>query len=487
MTSHESRRGFLLKFAAGLGASVAANACRGNGTSGAAPETIFEFHQFARAQDKDDTAAFQRAFEQIAAIGGGRLHLPARSAPYSISEELLLPPRLSLLGEGGPLLRQLIEGRIIFRGEDIDQLELQGIVFEGQGTSSRYRDPDDGLITAIGKSPISDGSIRSAIVSACEFRNGYSGLCLTGFHGIRVYGNRIDGFRRYGLLVANSTDFIIEDNKIEHGTERGAANAYGIVATGNLSRGQGAADGTIRRNLIRGVPSWDGIMSHQISKLLIQENEILDVRTGIDISTDDEPIENVTIAGNRIVHTVLDSYRGKPALHASILVSSQGAAPPVRGITIKNNTCDLANNAPGLVPAGNAVAAICLDNMQDAVVSGNIIKNLGTAYKGFAGIGIYRPGPSVVVTANTISGTTFYYAIVAQAKSGEIVPGLVISENRFSTTGRPPNFAYFNSARFIDLVFDNNKGHFVHRGFDTSGAGVQVEVRPGPAKALSRR
>jgi len=116
-------------------------------------------------------------------------------------------------------------------------------------------------------------------------------------------------------------------------------NSYGISITGNEAGGVPTKGCSISFNRIWNVPSWDGIMSHDINGLTIVGNDIRNVRTGIDLSLFTNTFDrNLSIANNYIEATTQDLWNGVAASSSGIILDGASSTITFTGAPLAGAT-----------------------------------------------------------------------------------------------------------------------------------------------------
>lgn len=414
----------------------------------------------------DDTAAIQAALDAADDAGGAKVFVVAGT--YLISSELTIYSGTTLVGYGRPKIKQETNGERALVASDASNVTVSGIVFEGVGSATAFN-ADYGLIdftaTVLGGS-------KNIVVENCEVFNAYSAISCVRVDGLWIQRNIVRNFLLYGVLASSSSNFHIDGNNIFDCEETGTANCYGIQATGGDDAPFVQERCSISGNKIHGIAAWDGIMSHGTKDLVIANNTITDVRTGIDLSAVN-PVGNVVIANNFIELTTFDSFSGASGLSAGILVYGQSSAY-LSGCVVTGNIISNFNNIAGAAFAGSLYGAIVLNYINDAIVSGNSIYGIGDSVSGCNGISVFKAEKNLTITGNSVSGSTDDYCIRVQLEIGETVDGVNVSDNLFDTSGSSTAHTLFMDGTFNNVVFHGNATSTTAKNYATISATVNA-------------
>jgi len=423
------------------------------------------------------TAAFENALTALAL--GGTLVVPSKATSYQVNDELTLPSNIEIVGEGRPLIEQITNGKRLFIGSNISNVTLRGFRAKGVGSATVFTSSaSDGLINITSTTLGGSNNIR---IESVEVYETYTGIAATRVQNLWIEKCTIRNFLVYGILASSSYNFSIARNNIYSCDQAGAANAYGISATGNVAAGSPQLRNRIEGNMIVGVPSWDGIMSHQVSNIVISGNLISDVRCGIDLTTSDEVINDIVISNNQVTLTTTDTFAGAAALHNGILVTAESPAVTVQGVVISNNIIIGANKMTGYTYGGNNRGAIGLENVANATVIGNIIRDLGNIDTSYGGVFLYKPGDSVTVTKNTFSGSFAGHPITVQQLDGSATcDQLSLTGNKAKSTATPSAHIRFFSGAFTNLSVTDNVGFVSPMPYILNGTTPSVTMANGP-------
>jgi hypothetical protein len=457
-----------------------------------------EFTSFEREGDQTADLAFRRAFDWVEHQRGGRVRLPANRV-LLLDEEVSLPSGLELIGRKGAVVRQRTAGRRLFVGQDVANVVLAGFAVQGTGPKTLFdpeqrTDPDGVAPRTVTDAALvhfqssRSGTTSDIIIRDVDFSDAFNLLCVRGGQRITIDRCSFSNWMLYAALASGSSHVTVADNRFEECAQSDGFTAYAFSATGDQHRGFPQRRLRFLRNLVRGVPSWDGFMSHEVDDLLVEDNEFYDVRNGIDVTTASGPIANVAIRRNRIFHAKSDPWRGRSAAHFSISVAADPVAPVIRNVAVLENLSQGANTVPGLSSGGYAIGAFVFSRVSALLVSGNRLEGVGNADskllhpKGFDGISIYEPDTDIVVENNTGTGTLDRFFVEISGRIQHPGKNIRVTGNSFTTTGRMPSLTRFASGRFEDVsVF----GNYISSG---SREVSEYQVEPGRAyvRSISR-
>lgn len=346
----------------------------------------------------DSSSAFSSAINI-----GGTITVPPGT--YKITTPAVLTAsNLVLLGIGRPTLLASVNGKHIIGGTALTNVTIDGIIFQGNGSATTPTDSIGGYpATSTGLVTLANSSdIR---ITNCEARSFYNGFAVSNSDRVWILFNRIRNWLVYGVLASEATNFHIDFNNIVGCDQAGAANAYGVSASGNSAGGNAETSCSISFNEIRDIPSWDGIMSHEVQGIRIIGNDIRNVRSGIDLSIaiNNAPMTDVAVSFNYIEATTTDTWAGAAAFHNAILLSGFSATSRSLNAVINGNTCKgfyAITGAPTF--AGNT----CVINVVSAdrvSINNNVISETGTVSTA-AGIYVLGTVNQLSINANIIQG-----------------------------------------------------------------------------------
>jgi hypothetical protein len=404
----------------------------------------------------DDTTAIQAA---ATAAAGGTLLFPEPSVNYKIIATIILPSGITVVGYGRPKIVQSVAGGGVFAVTvtSYSNVTISGLIMEGQGSATLVdSSAEKGAIWIDGNG----GTGTDIRITDCEVSQFYNGISVLYTNRVWIERNHVHKFKLYGVLLSRSTEFHVKDNTIHGSEETGAANSYGISATGDNAGGNTQQRCSIIGNVIYDIKSWDGIMSHDVSNLIIANNHITDVRTGIDVGafTTANIVEKIIITGNYIQATTTDTWSGAGALHFGITVLGKAGSPDaiVYDVSITNNVVNNFNNISGAATAGNNPAAIGLMYCGDGLIANNLISDLGNVDTNYIAVSVYAPQHNISVTGNSANGTYGTYLVrVQHADGADSCAGLMIANNQNTSTSMT-NMVLLHTGTYTGVAVTNN-------------------------------
>ena len=436
----------------------------------------------------DDSAAIQAAVN-----AGVEVIFPAGT--YKVGTPVVLPAGCILTGVGRPTINAVTNGQHIFQAASVATITVRGIKFVGTN-SSTVPTTNVGGVGAANTGLVTLVNVTDARVEDCEFATFYNGLTVQRCTRAWIRDNRVTGFYLHGVLASQTSYFAIDDNVITGCTQAGAVVAYGIHATGDQAGGYTQQLCSISHNKINGVASWDGIMSHDVNGLIVDGNDIRDVRSGIDVGhfAATNVIKNITITGNYIESTATNTWGATGANSFGIAVAGYDATNRVDGATITGNVIRNFFTAAGIVIAG-VWSNIVVAQADNVTVTGNVVIGAGSVASN-AGVYVNGTVNRLTVTGNTMQGTMALGAIrvnnvtsdgmsvwgnlmkqASTAVEGVLVSGSTITA--FSVGGNATNstLPFVNSASTITLTGTELEGSVVYDPPSLlDGAGVTTTV-----------
>jgi len=421
----------------------------------------------------DDTSALTAALG-IARAKKTRLNLVG--ADYTISDNIVLDVGDDV--DGGLFARivQITAGKGVFDGLDKDNVRIRNLIIDGPGSQHLIGGSD------IKAAVVVQGG-ENARLENLHISGFYNGVNVCAGENKRVSGCVIKDFRIYGVVASLCDGFRIQNCVIGECSQTGAANGYCISATGDVVGGDAQNDNFITDNLLYGVPCWDAVMTHEVSRLQCRGNIIKDVRVGFDISAASavNPLFDIVIADNIIEMTTTNTWGSTGAQHAGIYIGGVPGAY-IDGVVIHDNIIVGANKIaiPGGSIGGNLPAAIQLQYVHNANVHDNVVRELGNIAS-YNAISVFRGGDNVAIRNNSASGVLSNgYMVRAQGVStADVARNLSIQNNvttcpviahthiqnltatRLSFTGNgTAALATLLSTSGADLIWQNGYGSF---------------------------
>lgn len=367
----------------------------------------------------------------------------------TITSPITLPDKAKIYGVGKPQITCSTAGAHIFDATSKQGIVIDGVRFKGADKTTvpgtgfdGFSGANNGLVTLT--------SCTDCYITRCEADTFYNGItaqnCVRTFV---LFSNAIKNWTYAGLIGSSSRNSGFDWNVVSDGPQV-AAVSYGIIATGNEAAGIPQKDCSISFNTIDGVPSWDAIMSHDCDGLVIHGNRCRNVRSGIDIGHLDATniVKNVSIVGNIVISTTIDTWAAAPASHLGIGVTGYDATARVQGAVVVGNRVQGFYTTSGMVGTGYS-GHIVVVNSDDVVVDDNSISAGGAV---ISNAGIYLNGTlnRVSVGGGTIQGTMGKGAVRCETVVGTrlvIKPSAITQDNAADS-------AYVFTGTTIDLRLD---------------------------------
>ncbi len=295
----------------------------------------------------------------------------------SVAAAITLPAGATIASMTGARITSTVNGVHVFDAVAKAGIRIVGVKFRGNSASAvpltgfgGYSAANTGLVTL--------ANCTDARIDQCEFERFYNGVSTCGAQRVWITRNRVRDFTFCGILTSCASAFTIDRNVITECAQAGAVVAYGIQATGDEAGGTIQKQCSISFNVIDGVPSWDGIMSHDVDGIRIIGNDIRDVRQGIDVGflISTNKVRNTIIANNYCKSTTTDTWGGAGASIGGILAAGYDATHRMEGAVIANNILD--GFFVGALTAGGNPSHILVWHIDDCAVHGNVVKNGGS-------------------------------------------------------------------------------------------------------------
>lgn len=457
-----------------LGSSLAFAGCdtRGSILEAASADDRRRLDVFARNGDTDDSASLRRAMEWAARRQRSIIELPGQTT-LRISDHITLVSGVSLRGTAGSVIQQTRPAHRAIVGTDVSDVSLIGFSVAGIGAlelfESERREDIDGvrrrtvsdaaLVHIAGTAP---GRSQRILIENLAVARAFNLLAVRNSNTVRIVDSQFSDWLLFGALASGSSDVLVARNRFFGCRQKEGFTAYAFSATGDGERGFPQCKLTFVDNHVRGVPSWDGFMTHEVDNLTVQNNVFEDVRNGIDVSSPRGRISDVRIVGNQVHHTAIDCWDGRSAAHFSIAVASDPGAAPAENIIVEGNILKQVNQVRGMSSGGYAIAALVFSNVRKLNVERNIMtigdedSRLGTP-KGFDCISIYAPLGDISIIGNVAQGSLSRYFLELQLPTrASKVTNITVSDNQFTSTSSTAGFVRFVKGRFEGVRLQSN-------------------------------
>lgn len=327
----------------------------------------------------------------------------------------------SFIGDPGAKFRPLVAGRPVITADGLTGIKVKGLRLLGLGSDTEPTDSVGGYdATSTGLITIVDSN--DVEVSDCEAADFYSAIALINCARVAVCRNHAHNWMVYGLLAAECSQIGAFHNWLIGCDQAGAVNAYGIMATGASVDGKSVAI-KLGYNFIWDIPSWDGIMTHGADALEIFNNDIRNVRTGIDASltnVSNLAIKNLKAINNYIKATTTDTWAGAAALHAGIIAQGYSNSKLADTISAEGNTLDGFFNISGSPTLSGNASHISLGYANKIAAKNNTVKN-GGSIAANAGILVFGNADRVNVGSNDLQGEMSSGAVLLTGVTAKLV------------------------------------------------------------------
>lgn len=355
----------------------------------------------------DETVATQ--LTATAAAGSGVLRFPAGKS-FKLTAEITISSSTYVLATGATIT-QITADKCCIRGvSNATKVTVDGGSWVGPGQVS-YTDTSKGVIyftSAAGRgadirilnAEVSQGpnGITAAFVDRLWIENCYIhdlGSTLSGVNGICA-----------GIIATKSRAFRIVGNRILNLTVTSfPANSYGITATGDLAGGFEQEQCVISENIVDGSTAWDGIMSHEVSDLLVSGNVLKNVRTGIDVGsgTPGNVIRRVIVTENIIYGTSANPWGATAAAAAGIAIVGYDATHRIGVVIVNNNIISNIGAQTGatFTTTSGGIVIAYIDNCS---CIGNFIDGILATSAALHGINLVGTLNRIMVALNTVQG-----------------------------------------------------------------------------------
>ena len=337
---------------------------------------------------------------QAALNTGHKVTIP--EGAYSVNAQSNISSNTEIFAHRNAVITSTSAGTPILKGADVEDVLIDGGQWVGTNTTSAIDGGNGGIIYIDNRGVTTNGNVT--ICNTKVSTSATAGISCINVNSLWIVDNEVSNCADYGILASRSRNFHIERNYIHDSAETGAANTYAISATGDDAGGESQKRCSISNNKILNFASWDGIMSHDVTSLIISGNSIENTRIGIDVghSASTNVITDLVIVNNTIRLTSTDNWSAAAAVHGGILVIGH-ASTNVQRAVIANNIISNLFNITGATLSGDS-AGITAENCEYVSITGNVIEGVGTVNSGR--VGIYLLGDITIgaVTGNVLEG-----------------------------------------------------------------------------------
>lgn len=383
----------------------------------------------------NNAAAIQNWLNAAAGDVPARLYNLGGSGSIKCGATISVPSKTTLEIQPGVVLEMTLDNTPLLKGLGVTDVTIQGGEILGVQGAVDWPSPStnsEGLIYFANNGATQSERIR---VENTHVRRTWTPMSFIRVKKLWVERNEVHDYMRYGILASQSVDFHIDHNTV-YDSNTTVAVAYGIMATGDAAGGFIQARSSISFNKIYDIPSWDGIMSHDVDGLMTIGNDIRNVRKGIDVGhlAATNVVKNIVVADNYIESTATNTWGGTAAEHGAIFVAGFDATNRVLGLTISGNICRNFFTTAGMIGAGDP-NHITVSNADDAAINGNVVAG-GGAIINNAGLSIAGTCNRLAVTGNTLQGDMGRGGIRLSSVTADVasIVGNVIKQTTASVT-----------------------------------------------------
>lgn len=332
----------------------------------------------------------------ITAAAGATLVIPPGS--YTYGGTCTIASGTTIVAHGATVT-QTTNNVALVKGSGVSRVSIYGGTWVGVGSSTLIGGTD-GLLTFSNSGATNSSDVR---IEGVTVSDASCGISATRTDRLWIRDCDVSDFYVYGILASKSNDFTITDNVIRNCEQTGAAQAYGIQATGDQDGGFTQSRGLIRGNRITGVDAWDGIMSHDCDVLTITDNVIQGVRAGIDIGNlfTTNVIRSLTIANNHITATTTNTWGATSAHSYGIYASGYDATSRAGRVAITGNTLSGFNKLTGTF--GGDPGCIVVKDCDDVTVGNNVFDDIGN-WTTWPGVYVVGAVNRLAISGNTMQG-----------------------------------------------------------------------------------
>jgi hypothetical protein len=388
-------------------------ACDNNKDNPVAPQLPFKsVHDFGAKGDgiADDTTPINNAL-----TGGGDVYFP--TGTYRISSALRVNAKTTLrgAGRGQSIIRMTKSGE----GNTIDvtsnNVMIYALSIEGPSPNETYVE----LETAIRfHPPTANERLQDVQVKDCEIYNyGFHGIELDHVGTANISGNRIHRIGYAGVMCLSGSDVLVNQNVIESIKPGTQGNAYGVAFThsGKVPTAENPVSTRCiaSENLIRDIPIWEGLDTHDGTFITFANNIVEGCRIGImagAVEGSDEYFGNISITGNTVVAGQASHTHYGIVLHGTSIRYA-------RNCLVANNIVD----GYGILGNKNS-GAIHFYRTGGPTITGNVVENFAEA-----GIHFWHDNTNFVCSGNLvssgISSTQAYSISVSDANNRGFIIG----------------------------------------------------------------
>lgn len=305
---------------------------------------------------------------QYALSQNDELHF--RDGEYYVSSYFTINSNNSLIGHGTKLYT---DEAFIVKGEDLDNVTIEGIEFESTVDTSNTINMSESEVDEHGHTTLSSiiniYNSTNITIKNCKIHGSFTGMFITRCSNVLVEANEC--YESSSKIVClSSSQFRLINNYIHdikvH--EDDAYPCYLFQATDTKTVKYQEAS-VISGNKLINNANWDAIMCHQYNGMVISDNYMANVRSGIDLSlASSESINgNTIIDSNYIEQTTTDRWSGNAAIDHGILI--RGTGSDCENVVISNNII----KAFGKFHSALGGCTLNIGNISNITISDNLI------------------------------------------------------------------------------------------------------------------
>jgi len=324
----------------------------------------------------DDTARIQACLAALP--NGGNLVFPwGSTGTYYLTNALTITKGVRITSPVGATIKQTVAGKKTFY-VTASNVSFDGLILDGYQKATWNVLEDLILVSGTFNAGLAPTYISNFSIKNCKFLNfGSAAVHIQYASNIIVDNNTIDGGVYIGVGLDSCSYFTISNNLISDisGTGVPVLNAYGIYASrltddsGELVSQPRSQYGTITGNVVRKVPTWEGLDTHGGDNIVFTGNTVYQCKFGIAVGGSKNSAgsyayapTNCTVSGNVVNSAVTDG-----TAQYGIAFSGASGAEYATGSISGNTVTGYGDSTSSTIPA------IFLSITKGVSVSGNSV------------------------------------------------------------------------------------------------------------------
>lgn len=404
----------------------------------------------------DDTVALQAAIDV-----GGHIVLPCGT--YRVTDALTIKSCTVIDGNGSTIVSNL---PVIFKGSGLENVTIQNMklvsTVDISATPDMSETEADGRGYLLTDGIISIDSSNLIRVERCNIKGSFCGIFIFESTNVTVSDNEVCEASHICVCLSGC-QFICTNNYIHDVKVCESADGYPTYLFQATDTVLSQQQSIIANNRMINNPMWDGIMCHRGADVIISNNQIVNVRNGIDlttVTTEAYKFGNIIVKGNELIGTTVNKWASS-ALNNGILLLGN-ADNVYDGVSISHNIV----KGFGRFSSPSGMSQIHLENIKNVIVNGNIVEMDCTLQSDYRGaIAMKGNIHNLSLLGNNIKSNVLPILI-----NNPTVDTMIVSHN-IADEITTPFIRFFTKSVITNMIIENNSEHDI---MDYIEAGASV-------------